>query len=130
MSIEKIWLVPVDQKKINLFWPVDADDERFFYIGRPARPGCKCYERGQLLVLFVLEGDQPVADVIEQLVRIGHADMNGGVDAYRATAGTGRAQDDASGPGDQAFTGGKGGFAFRQIGAGEGIEAICSQSLL
>src|SRR5580692_8024234 len=104
--------MPVYQEKINLFWPMDADDQRLFYVGRPARSGCKCYRRGQLLVVFVLEGDQSVTDVIDQLIRISYADMNGSVDTDRATAGIGRAKDDTPGPGDQSFAGGQGSLAI------------------
>ncbi len=94
-------LTPVYQEKVHLFRPVDAYDQCLFDVGGAARSCRKCYERGQLLVVFVLERDQSVADVIEQLIGVGDADMNGGVYTYRATAGVGRAQDNASGPGDE-----------------------------
>lgn len=108
-------LMSIYEKQVYLFRPMHADDQGLFDIGSAAWSRRKADHRGKLLRITLFQSDEPVANVVHQLVRIGYADMDGGVDARRPAAMAGiAAEDDAACPGHEAFAGGDGSITIAQ----------------
>ena len=104
-----------------------AHHKRLFNIGRTAGASCKRHQRRQLLIVFFFQCHQSIPDIIDQLIGIGNANMDGGIDTDCATTGAGRTKDNAAGTGNQTFTAGDGCITVSQLGGGEAVKSMCFQ---
>src|SRR5579863_8028599 len=102
------------------------DDQGLFDIGGPAGSGREGDQGGDLLLIFLLQGNKAVLDIVYQLVRPRNTNMNRRVDTDGTTTciTATRAHHDTACPGDQRLATGNGRITFCQPGLGESRKPV------